>query len=94
MFTSFLLFLHFLKRESRIIFTCLALVKSKPPEAVTQCRNETPAITASKRPVSYLSPGVWCTSVGVGIPWRVYWLTEEWRYNAEMGWVIPHFPVV
>lgn len=53
--TSFLLFLRFLKRESGVIFACLVLVKSKPPEALTQCVYETRACAERQQKTGALS---------------------------------------
>lgn len=69
---SVLSFLHFLERESRIVFVCLALGRSKLPEAVTQCTDEThPAQQASKRLgvllVAWACPGELTESWGNGV---------------------------
>lgn len=91
--TSFLFFLHFPRRKSRIV--CLALVKCKPPGAVTQRTCGTCGCTESQQnAVPCLSPVACCALVSAGMPQRTCWLLAEWRYDTGMQWVAPHHPVV
>lgn len=80
---SCLFFLHFLSRKSRIV--CLALVKHKPPGAVTQHTWGACGCT---------EPAKCCALVSVGMPQRTSRLVAEWRCDTGTRWVAPHHPVV